>query len=453
MRWLWQVGGGQQRRYSTFMLGIVLFFLAACGTPTLEENVFEPVPRIVQSCEMIIQEAIRRNKCSNAPNSVCMLAAEYNPAELNLNRIGSLTAGTLADTRELDSSEQSDVIENGVIWRSYTLGASPDDELPVSLITLGNLTLTGISPELNALELDTSGEPNCENAPPNALLVQSQQGTQASVTVNGAIITVGTTAAITATRGNELTVRALEGLSVVSANGVTRIVRAGEISTVNLRGSAVNGEPSPAIATSETFIEQTYLNILPNPVTPNTRPANTQLQQIQNGNCIPNPLWTDEHTVERGESLARIAPQYGLTYLELQIGNCLQNPSRIGVGQVLRIPTEEVSAPATRPTIQGQPAVIGTEPLISATIAINPIVTRTPTPALTADNTEINIGECTNLRWRVSSANDVFLDETPVTASGSRQVCPQLTTVYALRIVYANGTQETSTTAIFVNTS
>ncbi|MEM6281657.1 MAG: LysM domain-containing protein [Chloroflexota bacterium] len=440
---------------------LMLMILAACGgspdAPQISNDDFEPVPRLVQSCELIISEAIRREKCSPADNSVCLLSAEYKPDDLNVNRIGNMNIGPLTEDTELDTSTSPTLLDEGVVWRSYTISSNASGELPVTLVTLGHVDLSGITPALDALTLDTATTPDCANGPPTALLVQSERGTQANITVNGVIVTVGTTAVITAERGDEMTVRAIEGLSVVSANSVTRVVRAGEQSTVALRGLRASGEPAPATADDSDFVSQLPLTILPNRVSPGARAANPQLQEIQAGTCEVNTEWTGEHTVTRGESLSRIAPNYGLTYLELQIGNCLLNPSRLNVGQVLRVPAQAITATPPVPQTASTPADSTAIPA-QATVIVVPAgsdatPTATPLPPLTADRTDITAGECTSLRWRVSSAAEVYLDETVVSSSGSRQVCPELTTVYTLRIVFADGTQQTSTTAVFVSTN
>ena len=76
---------------------------------------------------------------------------------------------------------------------------------------------------------------------------------------------------------------------------------------------------------------------MPQPIALSELPINVQIQQLQTGNCEPNLDWTSEHIVQRGESLARIAPLYDLTIQELQAGNCLQNPNRLSIDDVLRI--------------------------------------------------------------------------------------------------------------------
>ena len=68
-----------------------------------------------------------------------------------------------------------------------------------------------------------------------------------------------------------------------------------------------------------------------------------------------------------------------------------------------------------------------------------------PTATLTADSATITEGNCTDLRWTTTNANSASINQgigavTP-TAGGSKEVCPDLTTIYTLT---ANGDSEAS---------
>jgi LysM repeat protein len=149
--------------------------------------------------------------------------------------------------------------------------------------------------------------------------------------------------------------------------------------------------------------------------------------------------------VQRGDSLARVAPLYDLTYQELQLGNCLLNPNNLRPGDVLRVPAPNTTSPTSQPSQRTQPPLAGTTLPPNATVIVVPAYSDTTT-ALTADDTTLTAGECTTLRWSVS-AGQVYLDEQPVSSSGVRQVCPTITTVYTLRTV---NPEATYTTAVFV---
>ncbi len=92
----------------------------------------------------------------------------------------------------------------------------------------------------------------------------------------------------------------------------------------------------------------------------------------------------------------------------------------------------------------------------TATIALPVVISRTPTPTPTrtptiglpvpaaqvdfrADAATIDKGKCTLLRWDVENATGVSLDGSGVEGHGTRQVCPDATTPYTLRVSAASG--------------
>jgi LysM repeat protein len=56
------------------------------------------------------------------------------------------------------------------------------------------------------------------------------------------------------------------------------------------------------------------------------------------GGAPPPTTGGTTYTVQRGDNLFRIALRYNMSYMHLAQHNGLANPSRIYVGQVLRIP-------------------------------------------------------------------------------------------------------------------
>lgn len=73
------------------------------------------------------------------------------------------------------------------------------------------------------------------------------------------------------------------------------------------------------------------------------------------------------------------------------------------------------------------------------------------TDSFWADDYRLELGECTTLHWSVINVLAVYLNDTGVTGQGARQVCPEQTTPYVLRVERASGTQEYRLT-IFVET-
>lgn len=80
-----------------------------------------------------------------------------------------------------------------------------------------------------------------------------------------------------------------------------------------------------------------------------------------------------------------------------------------------------------------------------------PFPTQTPAPNIQfwADQTTINQGQCTMLRWNVSNVQAVYVyaqgepwEPNGVAGQGERQVCPPTTTIYELRAVRTDNTVE-----------
>jgi heat shock protein HslJ/uncharacterized protein YraI len=97
-----------------------------------------------------------------------------------------------------------------------------------------------------------------------------------------------------------------------------------------------------------------------------------------------------------------------------------------------------------------------------------PVPTATPTPPATpvptisfwADQTTIEQGQCTTLRWDVNNIQAVWVypqgsdfNQFPTTGQGSQQVCPTQTTTYEMRILLTDGSVQTRQVTIVVNQS
>jgi len=88
-----------------------------------------------------------------------------------------------------------------------------------------------------------------------------------------------------------------------------------------------------------------------------------------------------------------------------------------------------------------------------------PKQTATPVPGLIpilrADRSQLNVGECTTLRWDVENVKSVFLNqgsgEVPVVGHDTSQICPDATTVYTLRVVNNNDSAQQYTFTVTVN--
>lgn len=68
-----------------------------------------------------------------------------------------------------------------------------------------------------------------------------------------------------------------------------------------------------------------------------------------------------------------------------------------------------------------------------------------------ADDTSLDAGDCTTLRWDVENVREVYLNGGGVTGHGSREVCPAAATTYTLHVVLADGSTSDRTITIVVS--
>ncbi|MBE7555200.1 MAG: protein kinase [Anaerolineales bacterium] len=76
---------------------------------------------------------------------------------------------------------------------------------------------------------------------------------------------------------------------------------------------------------------------------------------------------------------------------------------------------------------------------IEGTLPPTAVPTSSPAIIFQADRTTLSAGGCAILSWSVENVSAVYLDGGPVTGQDSRQVCPNATTTYTLRVVKRDG--------------
>ena len=88
------------------------------------------------------------------------------------------------------------------------------------------------------------------------------------------------------------------------------------------------------------------------------------------------------YTVKSGDTLDKIAKQYGTTYQELAKANMIDNPNLIEVGQEIYIPTQTTSVPLSQQIPLGISHTVG-QPIASAPASslAKPVITKVPTVA------------------------------------------------------------------------
>jgi hypothetical protein len=108
------------------------------------------------------------------------------------------------------------------------------------------------------------------------------------------------------------------------------------------------------------------------------------------------------------------------------------------------IPFDQICAPPATDTPPPPTSTDTPPPPTSTDTPAPPTATSLPlTPMVwfRLDENPITAGACTNVRWDTSNAQEVYIDGEPVSAAGSREVCPVVSQEYRLRLVSAAGEQ------------
>ncbi|MBZ0285905.1 MAG: LysM peptidoglycan-binding domain-containing protein [Anaerolineae bacterium] len=427
---------------------LFLLILSGCNLGSAPEATLEPpTPEtIALTCDEMVTEALAKagTICESTGRNQACYGNNLVQAELESGTNATFNvAGDIADLFAIKSLTTSPLNLESRTWGVAILKvqANLPDTLPgqnVTFLLYGDAALENITPQMQAVVLKTGlTETTCSDAPKSALLLQSPAGTQATLTINGASITLGSTVYITSEQFKEIEIATIEGSAVVSAFNTTRIVQPGAKVGLLLGGSdglEVAGPPSEPEPFDAQVIQNAPLPLLerqiivPPPITESTNTTSTPVLPTRtaapaNPTCTPRADWTFTYTVQRGDTLFSIAQRVGLTLNQLQEGNCITNPNLLQAGQILRIPIQLVStsAPPNTPV---------------------PTNTAVPTgPNLRADNVIINTGECTTIRWDVANVSQVYFEGQPTTGNSSQQVCPTIDTTYTLLVVYPDGKQ------------
>ena len=482
-RWLWYL----------ILAAVILMGCNLATAPPIPTPTAVP-PQINLTCDELVADAllVAGPACNGTErNQACygnnLASAQFQEGlEQRFSNVGDLIS--IIGMRTLTTSALSEADQ---VWGVAFLKAQANlpDTLPgqnVTFLLYGGATADNVSPEMEAVVLNTGfGGTTCDALPQSAVLLQSPTGTQVAMNVNGASITLGSTLHIMARPNGLMTVATISGSAVVQAFGVSRTVIPGSQVTLPLGstdGLEVVGPPSELQPFDLNAIQNAPFNLLPEaviipppispgpsatptlaglPITPTLPPIIIPLPPTAIiPPCVPRADWVYTYVVQAGDTLFSIAQRFGLTLAQLQSGNCIANANQIFVGQVLRVPFPQPQPP--QPTIPIRPTATPTRggigPTLQPTSTTIPFITDTPQteepgpdfaalsqrsadPNFRADSTTLSSGQCTPLRWEVSSADSVFLDGQAVQFSGTQNVCPSETTRYILLVVYADGQQ------------
>ncbi len=443
------------------IIWLLVLVMAGCNLTQSDETTSTAAPpttvatTAALSCDDLVTTALNRANqvCDTiGRNQACygnnLIDAEMQPnSPVTFNKEGDVVNVDLIrrlTTAPLDTTKQ--------VWgiAIMKIQANLPDTLPgqnVTFLLFGNAVLDNITPEMRAVVLKTGvgGTTSCTDAPKSALLMQAPEGTQATMTINGASISLGSTAYLTAEENGELTIGTIEGSAVVSSNNVTRVVQPGAQVRLPLGGGdglQVSGPPSEPEPFDVQVVGQAPIPLLerqvqvPPPIAP-VIPTNTRIPVVATS-CAPRADWNFSYTVQSGDTLFRVAQSFGVNAAELQTANCLANADQIQVGQVLRVPQQPATA-VPQASATPQATALPTNTL--APTAIN--------PNLRADSSTVQQGECTTIRWDVTGVTQVYFQGQPV-RTNSQQVCPRADTTYTLLLAYDDGKQVSYSVRVLV---
>ena len=294
--------------------------------------------------------------CDNlGRNQACygnkLVSVEFRP-NFNANFIQSGDKVDLLSIQRLQTSPLDRVASD---WGIAVLKAQANlpDNLPgqnVTFLLFGDASIDNPSPDMRAVTVETHiGGLECTNAPEFAVMIQSPEESQVSMRINGADVTLGSTAYVTANRDTgRMTFAILEGTGVIWVDGVTKIIQPGMKTGVPLGGAdglQAVGAPSDPAPYDSTLIQNVPLNLLDRQVTAPDTGVVVQPQPIvitatptPEAACMPRADWTYRYVIQLGDNLASIALKLNMRTADLQAGNCIADPNRLIAGQSIHVP-------------------------------------------------------------------------------------------------------------------
>ena len=231
-----------------------------------------------------------------------------------------------------------------------------------------------------------------------------------------------------------LTIAVLEGVGVIGAGGVTRIVQAGAQASMPYAdpGLVVNSAPSEPLSYQPNDVLAAAVQELVRPIAlpiPIRQNPPTQIAITETpAGCVRPTDWIQLYEIRRGDTISGIATRFEITVDEIIEFNCLANANRISPGDQIYLPTVQQDVETPQPDSTSEP--------LDVTFYV--------------DHESIQSGDCTTIYWEAEEATVVYFQGEASSRSDSRQMCPELTTTYTLLAVASDGGQHGYTVTIRV---
>jgi hypothetical protein len=444
------------RNFRLFVISCLMWLVAGCNlsstppTPTAEPPTLAPS----LTCDQLIDAALSQTQAACdalGRNQACYGHSSVQAIPQEAANIQFVQQGDLAPISDIRSITTAALDVAAASWGVALLKAQSNlpDTLPgqnVTLLLFGDAELDDLSSDMRALVLRTGvAQTECENAPADALLIQSPTGNTVALNINGAEVSLGSTLFVTAYSNNQLRLATLEGQATVTAGGQSQVILPGTQVRLPLGGSTgleVIGVPSAPEPLDFDVISRSPIQLLERPITipPAVLPTTATVPTAPPTNlpattaaCTPRQDWQARYSIQAGDTLFSIAQRAGISLDELQRGNCISDPNQIRAGDSLRIPRA----------------------IVTSTNTPTPIVVVSPTavsfdPNLRADTTTIRLGECTTIRWETAPGRQILFQGQP-TRTNNQQVCPTTDSSYTLLVTdAATGQQQSYTVRVQV---
>lgn len=202
------------------------------------------------SCPSLVQSAVQAvddNCQSTTRNQVCYGNVSLQAETLNDENLS--TPGDIVDLANIQRLQLSPMDVSQNIWgvAMLKLQANLSDTNPgqaVTFLIFGDVKLENQNANENGIQSfyfnSGIGDAQCKEAPDSGILVQTPQGiTNVTLSLNNVEISLGSTAYLQAQPDAQMTVNVLEGQAVVTSQGATQTVSAGNRTQVELDGEGL----------------------------------------------------------------------------------------------------------------------------------------------------------------------------------------------------------------------
>ncbi|MEO8396308.1 MAG: LysM domain-containing protein, partial [Chloroflexota bacterium] len=429
-------------RIASFIMLLVALFLVTSCNMAAQSSVAEPVEQISTpppdiTCDQLVTLAetsvglvcngIGRNQACYGNH---LVSVGFRPD----SDLKFVQAGDKVDLLSITRLSTSPLNMQTHDWGIAVIKAQANlpDALPgqnVTFLLYGDTTLDNPTADMHAVTVSTRiGSSNCTEVPDSAVLIQSPEGSQVAMNINGADVTLGSTAYVTASQETKsMTFAILEGQGIIAANGVTQVVNPGMQTGIQLGGADglhADGPPSVPSPYDINLIGNSPVKLLDRQIVipppgqggQAVTDTPTPIQQAVATTCAPRTDWPYHYVIQSGDFLSTIALKLNMRTDDLQTGNCIANPNQLIAGQSIMVPRP---LPTNTPP---PPTVTPTSAAMSG-------------PNLRADSMTVYQGECTNIYWDVDNIKAVYFEGQGVAGHGSQQECLRKPTTYTLLVI------------------